>query len=208
MKDAKGHGSDTRGGRLAKPIPGHHYHAKSDAELRYIIKDASEAEKATRGMSMYNPNSGKREDTAGKYSDQVNDAASVLAYRDRGGKRDEPNHGLIEGMQAKLSGDIAAGRMLHSGNPKSDPVPTHDSMAIPDHVRVQGGVPGGGQHIGRIDGQYYGRALNKAGRKIGESGPHPDHETAAKAAFDAYPKARGVSTSRGSYGMDIRFHRK
>ncbi len=83
MKDAKGHGSDRRGNSM--PIPGHDYHTKSDAELRYIAKDASAAEQATRGMSSYNPNSGKREDTAGKYSDQLNNAASVLAYRARGG---------------------------------------------------------------------------------------------------------------------------
>jgi hypothetical protein len=107
-KDALGHGSNSRG---RKPIPGHPYHAKTDAELRYIIKDASEAEKATRGMSSYNPGSGKREDTAGKYSDQVNDAASVLAYRGRGGASDAPSD------------------QLHSGTDKSAAAPVHDSMA-------------------------------------------------------------------------------
>lgn len=110
MKDPKGHGSNGRGGPY-KPIPNHPFHRKSNAELHYIIKDASEAERATRGMSAYNPNSGKREDTSGKYSDQVNDAASVIGYRDRGGKQD---------TEASLA--------LHSGNPKSDPVPTHEAM--------------------------------------------------------------------------------
>src|SRR5665647_722417 len=108
-KDALGHGSDGRNGGGAKPIPGHPYHAKTNDELRYIVKDASEAERATRGMSLYNPNSGKREDTAGKYSDQVNDAATVLAYRNRGGKSDAPSDVLASG-------------------PKSAIVPVHDSM--------------------------------------------------------------------------------
>lgn len=117
MKDALGHGSNGRSGSGGppKPIPGHPYHKKSDTELRYIVKDASEAERATRGMSSYNPASGQREDTAGKYSDQINDASSVLGYRTRGGQRDyEP--------------DAVARAALASGSPKSAPVPTHDGF--------------------------------------------------------------------------------
>lgn len=114
MKDAKGHGSNGRGGP-SKPIPNSPYHAKSDAELRYIVKDASEAESASRGMTAYNPNGSQRSDTSGKYADQVNDAASVLGYRDRGGLSDHPN-------------DVAA-RAAVSGSDKSSKVPTHDSMS-------------------------------------------------------------------------------
>ena len=62
----------------AMPLKGHNYHAKTDAELRYIAKDASEAAKAMRGMDS------KAE---GKYLDQVNDASTVLGYRGRGGQR-------------------------------------------------------------------------------------------------------------------------
>lgn len=109
MKDARGHGSNIHGG-LYKPIPNHAFHRKSNAELHYIIKDAGEAERATRGMSSYNPNSGRREDTAGKYSDQINDAATVIGYRDRGGKQD------------------VAADALHSGTAKSNAVPTHEAM--------------------------------------------------------------------------------
>ena len=106
MKDALGHGSNTRGGRGPfKPIPNHPYHAKSDDELRYIIKDAGEAASAAQGM-------GKLET---KYNDQINDAATVLGYRDRGGQSDHP--------------DAVAARQLASGSQKSDTVPVHDSMS-------------------------------------------------------------------------------
>lgn len=175
MKDPLGHGSNPRGNRLAKPIPGHPYHKKTDAELRYIIKDASEAEQATRGMSMYNPNSGKREDTAGKYSDQVNDAASVLAYRDRGGARDG-------------DANTVAADALSSGGPKSAPPVTHDAM-ISNPT------------------SYFSRVSAKNGRPLGEYGPHPDRETAARAAFAAHPNAKSVSTQIG-FGRDIQFHKR
>lgn len=102
-KDALGHGSNKR------PLAGHPYHAKTDAELRYIQRDASAAAQATRGLSMYNPNSGKREDTEGKYLDQANDASTVLAYRARGGKSDAPADALTSG-------------------PKSAPAPIHSAM--------------------------------------------------------------------------------
>jgi hypothetical protein len=84
MKDAKGHGSDGKGG--AMPLRGHPYHLKSNSELHYISKDAHAAATASRGMSSYDPNGSKRQDTDGKYLDQVNDAATVLGYRARGGE--------------------------------------------------------------------------------------------------------------------------
>lgn len=64
--------------KLAQPLKGHDYHRKSEAELRYIIKDAGEAAKAMRG---HNPKA------EGKYADQVNDASTILHYRSKGGKR-------------------------------------------------------------------------------------------------------------------------
>jgi hypothetical protein len=56
------------------PIHGHRYHALSDATLRYIARDASDAAHAMR-----------HHDPAAecKYLDQVNDAATVLAHRRR-----------------------------------------------------------------------------------------------------------------------------
>jgi hypothetical protein len=109
MKDAKGHGSN------AKPIPGHAYHKLPNAQLRYIIKDASEAARATRGMTAYNPNSGKREDTEGKYLDQVNDASTVLGYRDRTGNGPDSA--------------AAPSQAISEGHPKTEPVATHDAFA-------------------------------------------------------------------------------
>lgn len=63
---------------LGVPLKGHAYHKKSDAELRYIQKDAGEAAKAMKGHS---PKS------EAKYLDQVNDASTVLHYRSKGGKQ-------------------------------------------------------------------------------------------------------------------------
>jgi hypothetical protein len=50
------------------------YWTKSEAQLRYIIKDAGEAAAAMRG---HNP------EAEGKYLDQLNDACSVLHWRKR-----------------------------------------------------------------------------------------------------------------------------
>lgn len=73
MKDAKGHGSNTRGGM---PLKGHDFHTKSNEQLRFIAKDAGEAAKAMQGHSPQSEN---------KYLDQVNDASTVLGFRQRGG---------------------------------------------------------------------------------------------------------------------------
>jgi ribosomal protein L22 len=61
------------------PIPDHDYHKKSDSQLRYILKDASEAATAM-----------KNHDTKAelKYLDQVNDASTVLAWRKKHGMPD------------------------------------------------------------------------------------------------------------------------
>lgn len=106
MKDAKGHGSNTRGGP-ARPIPNSPYHAKSDAELRYIAKDAAEAGRNAQGMG--------DERGVSKYADQVADAASVMGYRNRGGFSDHP-------------ADVAS-REVTVESAKSTKVPTHESMS-------------------------------------------------------------------------------
>lgn len=56
----------------AGPLKGHPYHQKSDAELRYIVKDAGEAAKAMRGHN---------DKAEAKYLDQVNDASTILHHR-------------------------------------------------------------------------------------------------------------------------------
>ena len=58
--------------RVTKPLKGHPYHNKSDAELSYIIKDAKAAAEAMRGVS---------ETAEAKYLDQLNDAYTVCGYR-------------------------------------------------------------------------------------------------------------------------------
>jgi hypothetical protein len=58
--------------RVTKPLKGHSYHNKSDAELRYIIKDAREAAECLKDVS---------ETAEAKYLDQLNDACTVLGYR-------------------------------------------------------------------------------------------------------------------------------
>ena len=58
--------------RVSKPIPGHKFHTKTDAELEFIRKDAAEAYRAISSFDQI---------AAGKYADQVNDACTVIAYR-------------------------------------------------------------------------------------------------------------------------------
>lgn len=55
---------------------------------------------------------------------------------------------------------------------------------------------------------YHSRASGKSGRVLSNHGPYPDREQAAQAAWDARPNAKQVSTSRGPFGMDIRWHAK
>lgn len=58
--------------RITKPLKGHPYHNKSDAELSYILKDAREAAECMRGIC---------EQAEAKYLDQINDVCTVLGYR-------------------------------------------------------------------------------------------------------------------------------
>lgn len=60
---------------MAQPLKGHAYHEKTDAELLYIIKDASEAAQAMRGHAP---------EAECKYLDQVNDACTVMHWRRKG----------------------------------------------------------------------------------------------------------------------------
>jgi len=75
-KKSGGRTGKAGGGRM--PLKGHKYHTMSDAELRYIRKDAGEAAKNMRGMD---------DKAEGKYLDQINDADTVLGYRKRGGQK-------------------------------------------------------------------------------------------------------------------------
>ena len=57
---------------MKKPLKGHPYHNKTDAELEFIVKDACEAAQAMRGFNY---------EAEAKYLDQINDAFTVLGYR-------------------------------------------------------------------------------------------------------------------------------
>lgn len=59
------------------PLKGHRYHTLSDASLLYIRQDAYLAAVACKFDSV----------AECKYLDQVNDAETVLAYRERNGIR-------------------------------------------------------------------------------------------------------------------------
>jgi hypothetical protein len=75
-------------GEARMPLEGHPYHQKSDAELRYIIKDAGEAAKNMRGM-------GNTEKEA-KYLDQINDASTILHYRGLAESLNEGRFGIMD----------------------------------------------------------------------------------------------------------------
>lgn len=160
-KDTKGHGSNSRGGSVFRGRPSGpviigtsttHYPDNGQTFHRVHYSNGSTTESPTMGTHM-----------------------QALFDRARSQGAPHETSGLMDGMKNKLSGDIAAGRMIAS-EPKSG-------------------------------SSYYGRALSKTGRAIGETGPHENHETAASATFAAHPNAKSVSTARG-YGFDIRFHNR
>jgi hypothetical protein len=70
------------------PLEDHQNHSKPDSHLHYIIKDAGEARRNMEGM-------GNRA-ASDKYADQINDAATVLAYRGQIGAKVN-DHGEFSG---------------------------------------------------------------------------------------------------------------
>ena len=64
---------------MKRPLRGHPYHSKDAAALRFIIKDAAEAMKNVEAMG--------DSKNAAKYADQINDAATVLCYRESKNRR-------------------------------------------------------------------------------------------------------------------------
>jgi hypothetical protein len=73
LKLKKG-GTAKKAGGGRTPLSGHPYHSKSDAELRYISKDAAEAARNMKGVNS---------SAEGKYLDQMNDAQTILGHRQR-----------------------------------------------------------------------------------------------------------------------------
>jgi len=100
---------------VGMPLKGHPYHHKTDAELHYIMKDAGEASRLHDQMHKdpkIHPN---------KYADQVNDAATVLHYRRKGGKQLKEDIIFEDGAKAsmkrkylgKTRGTTATGKPAH-----------------------------------------------------------------------------------------------
>ena len=75
------------------PLEGHAYHKKSNAELEYIAKDATEAAEAMKSHNTTAEN---------KYRDQANDSATVRHFRKRNGMPDwyKKKYGLKEEVES------------------------------------------------------------------------------------------------------------
>lgn len=88
--DGQMQGTRPTGGRIARArgglLKGHPYHDKTDAELRYIVKDAGKAARSMKGMD---------DKAEGKYLDQVNDASSILHARTKPGRLARKDGGTV-----------------------------------------------------------------------------------------------------------------
>lgn len=97
-------------------LEGHPYHSKSDEQLKFIIKDASEASKA---MKTHGTPQGDAAES--KYLDQVNHASTVLHFRKQHGTPDwyikkyltkKVNESVIDFGKEKESREV---KKFHSG---------------------------------------------------------------------------------------------
>jgi len=187
-------GGMKRGGsayaRGGMPIKDHPYHSKSDAELRYIIKDAGEAARAMRGHS---PKS------EGKYLDQVNDASTVLNYRKKGGSRvtssdsdknDTFRHG---GRAKKYNGGPMAGanRMMADASQRA---------GVPNAMLGFSGVKRGAlspmratglKKGGKADDAAQDKALVKKAVRQHETAQHGGKHSELKLRRGGYAKKQG-----------------
>ncbi len=97
----------------AHPLRDHAFHSKSNHELHFIMKDAGEARKNMEDMG--------NDHAAGKYADQVNDAATVLYHR----KTISDNRGKLPDWYQnhyKPHLEESMTSALHAINPKHDNV--------------------------------------------------------------------------------------
>jgi hypothetical protein len=130
--------------RSVMPLRGHSYHTKSDAELKYIIKDAGEAAKA---------NKNGQPGVEGKYLDQMNDASTVLYYRNKGGLKQVKESELIEAA----------------------PAPSHK---VGDTVWARDSSNKAQVHTGKV--LRVGNALTRIKHKDGTESEHPHKDVAAE----------------------------
>lgn len=81
-------------GHSKAPIADHENHLKDSRALRYIIQDAGTAAKNMRGWN---------DAAEAKYMDQMNDASTVLGYRQRNNLSDEEAINAAKAYQSKTS---------------------------------------------------------------------------------------------------------
>lgn len=150
MKDAKGHGSNGRG--YARQAPTKNGRARMyGMSMADRIKVAQDQQNIKEGRSAGSPGN-----PLGRTDQEISDwnRRAISGLEGRTGKA-VSNNSLLGGMKAKLSDDIAAGRMLASG-PKSVPAPIHDSMdAGPTHDRAYAGAGPAPAHWSDADRAKY-----------------------------------------------------
>lgn len=134
MKDAKGHGSNNRGGKYPNIEKsgfrkGQHVgYADGAWRITGLGGGRYQAVHQQSGDMIFG-------DSLGHISSQLtaraNETASKTSYS--GDARGNLNSGLVSNAAAEL----------HSGTPKSDAAPVHDSMRVPDDGKPGGVGPGG-----------------------------------------------------------------
>jgi hypothetical protein len=144
------------------PIEGHEYHKKSDAELRYILKDAGTAAKA---MKDHSPRA------ESKYLDQVNDASTVLSFRQRNGtpawykkkydhvKEDVVTEGYFSDMDADNKDKQYAGTKAYHANKNAKKA--MDPPFTPDAPKKNLGVVVGKRPEGMSKARHLARLAMK-----------------------------------------------
>ena len=163
-----------KGGRM--PLEGHPYHKKTDAELRYISKDAAEAARSMKGMDSKAEN---------KYLDQMNDAQTVLGHRQRTGNG--PESGMKKGGRAHKFG----GGML-GNNPVTDQYAANAKAAGPMKKGGKVHKKWGGKSTG-VETDFHPSTYGE------EKVNYSDKDNEAVSNIAKYGSARGNPTASPDY---------
>jgi len=148
------------GGRI--PLSGHPYHSKSDAELRYISKDAAEA---ARNMKDVNSSA------EGKYLDQMNDAQTILGHRQRtaGMTTRKPRAQTKDELMDRVEDKSGLKRGGKAGNYTGGTRPTGGRVA-----RATGGGLMDAMTGSKSKGKGKGKGKTQINIVIGAGGHRPD----------------------------------
>jgi hypothetical protein len=166
-------GTRPMGGRIARArgglLKGHPYHDKTDAELRYIVKDAGKAARSMKGMD---------EKAEGKYLDQVNDASSILHARTKDGRLARKDGGTVTNIyfdSKKGGGEGPPGGLMPPMMPPPMPpmpppgMPPGGPPMPPPHMGPPPGGPPMGPPPGGPPGMPPGMPpmMRRAGGRVG-----------------------------------------